>query len=262
MKWLQTLTGTPAGEADVGRAEAPLEAALVAEVAVALPTSHLAAEPVDVGAQFQSPESSPAVSGIAGSPPAPVPMVAPGIDVSVLMPKVEEVVTRQQDLLRMFESRLRSDDVQAKALERLHDELRQYKTNFIRQEMAPLFKDVIFCHDFVTKELARLKQAQPDAGVAALPACRSFEMLGQMLLDLLFKYDIEPFRMEGEQFDAKRQQCAQTIPTDDAARDKVIADQGVVGFQSPDGIIRREQVSVYKYKAPAAASVAPVPATE
>lgn len=161
---------------------------------------------------------------------------------------LEEIAARQQELNRLFESRIRSDEVQAKTLERLHDELRQYKANFIRQEMLPLFKDVIFCHDFVVREIERQRSAPSTAGDAAAQGVKALEILSQMLLDLLFKYDIEPYRCEGDQFDAKRQQCARTVPTEAPDRDKFIAELGLSGFESPEGIIRREQVTVYKFK--------------
>lgn len=179
--------------------------------------------------------------------PHPTPADAPrGLD---------DIAARQQELNRLFESRIRSDEVQAKTLERLHDELRQYKANFIRQEMLPLFKDVIFCHDFVAREIERLRaapsttSAAPPSAEPGGPSVKPLEILSQMLLDLLFKYDIEPYRCEGQLFDAKRQQCARTLPTEIADRDKIIAELGLSGFESPEGIIRREQVTVYKYKA-------------
>ncbi|MFN0052619.1 MAG: nucleotide exchange factor GrpE [Planctomycetales bacterium] len=152
----------------------------------------------------------------------------------------------QRALSEMFTSRLRSDDVQARAVEKLHDELRGYKTAFVRQQMLPLLKEVIFCHDFVSGELARLSTDE-SASSSESPAVRALAMTGQMLLDLLFKYDVEPFRSAAEQFDPKTQQCMRTVPCDRAELDKTIAARGLTGFCGPEAVIRREQVSVYKH---------------
>jgi molecular chaperone GrpE (heat shock protein) len=76
---------------------------------------------------------------------------------------------------------------------------------------------------------------------------RALEAVRQMLVDLMFKYDVEPFRSESEQFDPKSQQCVQTVATTEPAADKTIASRRAEGFRSPEGIVRREQVSVYKF---------------
>src|SRR5262249_55190677 len=121
---------------------------------------------------------------------------------------------------------------------------RQYKSNFVRQQLLPLLKEVIFCHDFLTAQIERLAAVTEDAGASA---SRALAAAQQMLADLMFKYDVEPFRADGEQFDPKWQQCTQTIPTDRSEADKTLASRGLTGFRSPEGVVRREQVTVYKF---------------
>jgi molecular chaperone GrpE (heat shock protein) len=155
-----------------------------------------------------------------------------------------ELCEGQRALNDLFSTRFRSDEAQARAVEKLHDELRQYKTNFVRQQLLPLLKEVIFCHDFLTEQVARL--AVESAGTPD-PALRALASAQQMLIDLMFKYDVEPFRSEGEQFDPKCQQCTQTVAADRTEDDRTIAARGLTGFRSPEGIVRREQVTVYKF---------------
>jgi molecular chaperone GrpE (heat shock protein) len=73
--------------------------------------------------------------------------------------------------------------------------------------------------------------------------------LKQMVEDVLFKYDVEPYRGETDEFDRKVQQCVQTVPTTNEADDKKVAAVGHVGFKSASAetVIRKEQVTVYKY---------------
>jgi molecular chaperone GrpE len=158
-----------------------------------------------------------------------------------------EIGAGQHELMNLFESRLRSDDVQARAIEKLH-ELQQYKADFVRRQMVPVIKEVIFCHDFAAREIERMQQ-QPE--IAESPAVRSLDVLRQMLVDLLFKYDVEPYRGEGDTFDARTQQCTKTVPTENPEQDKKIAGVILDGFRTPEGIVRREQVAVYKLTPPA-----------
>lgn len=158
-----------------------------------------------------------------------------------LLRQFRELHDEQQTLRELFTTRLRSDEAQARAVEKLHDELSGYKANFIRQQILPLIKEVIFCHDFVLTQCGQLPPGGEEAGARALEATR------QMLIDLMFKYDVEPYRCEGEAFDPKAQQCTRTIPTDRPDADKTIASRGLPGFRGPEGVVRREQVSVYKF---------------
>jgi molecular chaperone GrpE (heat shock protein) len=155
----------------------------------------------------------------------------------------DELRGEQAELRKLFESRIHSDEVQARSLERLHHELQASRKQIQRAEMAPLLKDIVFCHDFVTRELER-----DDASDQPLDRRSAFEVLGQMLLDVLFKYDVEPFRSESDEFDRTLQQCVRTEHTTELEKDRRIATYGLTGFRSEDRIIRREQVTVYRYR--------------
>jgi molecular chaperone GrpE (heat shock protein) len=69
-----------------------------------------------------------------------------------------------------------------------------------------------------------------------------------MLTDVLFKYDVEPYRSEDEFFDRTSQQCLRTVATNVEADDKKIAIRGVTGYREGKTILRKEQVTVYKYQ--------------
>lgn len=172
------------------------------------------------------------------------------IDVAI---GLQDLSAKQDGLRELFEARIRSDEVQAKALERLHDQVMEYKANFIRQEMQPLLRDLIYCYDFAADEAESASRAgSPPAPEAA----RAFDHLRQMVADILAKYDVEPYRSPGPEFDRREQQCVRTVPTTNEADEKKIAVVGAVGFRMADHIIRKEQVTVYKY-APAGGGRAP-----
>jgi hypothetical protein len=247
MKWLQGLLK----ESKEGEGSTPMSSdssAVVEENPPAVDSPPPAAE----AALLDPALAAPVVPDV--SEQGLTPEAVPVIDLAPLLGRLEEVGTRQNDLLQLFESRLKSDDVQGKMMERLHDELQQHKSNFVRQAMTPLLKEVIFCHDFAVQQGDKLRNGgQEESGVAALEALR------QMLVDVLFKFDVEPYRGEDEvettsgttvlspSFDPRTQQCLRTLPTDQPELDKRIASRGACGFRSGEAILRRELVSVYKY---------------
>jgi molecular chaperone GrpE (heat shock protein) len=168
--------------------------------------------------------------------------------------QIAALAAHQEELKSLFDSRLHSDEVQAKALERLHDQLQDYKSNFIRQALLPVLKDIIYCYDFAA---SAVPGAELEAAAQADAQAKALAHLKQMLLDILFKYDVEPYRGEGEFFDRKTQQCVKTLPTDAEADDKKVAAPGVVGFRLGETIVRKEQVTLYKHMpAPMAAETA------
>lgn len=157
---------------------------------------------------------------------------------------LQDLSAKQDGLRELFEARIRSDEVQAKALERLHDQVVEYKTNFVRQEMQPLLRDLIYCYDFAADEAERAGRSE---SATSQETSRAFDHLRQMVADVLAKYDVEPYRSDGSDFDRREQQCVRTVPTIVEADEKKIAAVGAVGFRIADRIIRKEQVTVYKY---------------
>jgi len=160
---------------------------------------------------------------------------------------VEQLQTRQDELRELFESRIRCDGVQVKAMEHLHDQLREYKANFVRQEMQPLLRDLIYCYDTAAQEVERARTST--APVTAEDATAALDHIRQMIADVLAKYEVESYRVPGPAFDRREQQCVGVVVTEDLSADKQVATLGAVGFRTRDMVIRKEQVTVFKYRA-------------
>lgn len=109
-------------------------------------------------------------------------MTAALIDVAI---GLQDLSAKQDGLRELFEARIRSDEVQAKALEHFHDQVREYKTNFIRQEMQPLLRDLIYCYDFAADEVERASRV--GSLPTSLETARAFDHLRQMVADILFR---------------------------------------------------------------------------
>jgi molecular chaperone GrpE (heat shock protein) len=193
------------------------------------------------------------LEGTPHSPGSPAEVIDPAATAALIEVAcgLQDLGAKQEELRALFEARIRSDEVQAKALERLSDQLRDYKQNFIRQEMQPLLRDLIYCYDFAADEADR---ASVDGSTPSpREIAHAFSHLKQMVADVLAKYDVEPYRASGQDFDRREQQCVRTVPTAVEADEKKVAAVGAIGFRLAEQIIRKEQVTVYKY-APGLAS--------
>ncbi len=67
----------------------------------------------------------------------------------------------------------------------------------------------------------------------------------QGIEDILYRQGVEPFALEGDAFDPRRQRALSTVPTDDPDRNKRVAARLRKGFQAGDKVIRPEMVTVY-----------------
>jgi molecular chaperone GrpE (heat shock protein) len=195
-----------------------------------------ALDPVTGPEPAADPDSVPAaepkpVADESPAEPAPLPS-----EPDRLADAVAALAARQDGLNQLFEDRLRSDAVQAEALRHLHDELRAYRDNFVRQALLPVLKDVMLCFDYASDELERAPAEAP-----------ALSHLREVLADLLFKYDVEPVRAAGDEFDPQTQHCVRAVPTADPARERKVAARGRAGFRDRAGLLRKEHVTVFKF---------------
>ncbi len=170
------------------------------------------------------------------------------VEQSNLLAEIQKIARCQDQLQQLYASRIHSDEVQSKAIDRLHDELQEYKRSFVRQEMMPLFGDIIFCYDLACQYFHSASDCV-EGNIA--DGSNTLQALRQMLLDILEKYGLESYRGEGETFDSKVQYRTESVDTEVEENDKRIAERGVEGFRSGATLVRREQVSVYRYIKPA-----------
>ena len=170
-----------------------------------------------------------------------------------LTPLLEAVATlgtsldRRLDTLQaLFEREVRAEATREKVVDRLHAELQEYKQDMLLNVLRPVFVDLIQLHDDIGKITAA--QAEGDGEVGRLlDLMRGFQ---QGIEDILYRQGVEPYTLEGETFDPRRQRAVATVPTDDPALVKTIAVRHRKGFQVQAGekVIRPEIVSVYALK--------------
>lgn len=162
--------------------------------------------------------------------------------------------TRLEERLDAIQSVLeresRAEATRERVVDRLHAELQEYKQDFLLKVQRPIFLDLIQLHDDVGKmiEARPRDDGDPDRAAAVRGILESIQVA---LEDILYRQGVEPFAVEGDVFDPRRQRAVSTVPTEDPARNKTVAARLRKGFQSGERLIRPELVSVYTFRPPA-----------
>lgn len=160
---------------------------------------------------------------------------------------IGEGLNRKLDsLATLFDREIRAEATREKVVDRLHAELQEYKQGLLLGILRPVFVDLIQLHDDMGKMIAA--QAEPEGDIARLlDLIRGFQ---QGIEDILYRQGVEPFTLDDDAFDPRRQRALSTVPTDNPGRNKRVAARLRKGFQAGDKVIRPEMVTVYSYKGP------------
>jgi molecular chaperone GrpE len=164
-------------------------------------------------------------------------------------------LSRRIDALQTtFERELRAEATRERVVDRLHAELQEYKQDFLLKVQRPIFIDLIQLHDDIGKMVdARTKP--PGVGDQTPDLRALLEPIQTAIEDILYRQGVEPFAVEGTEFDPRRQRAISTQATDDPALNKHVAARVRKGFCSGDKLIRPEIVTVFTFRpSPLAAS--------
>ena len=159
-------------------------------------------------------------------------------------------LSQQLDAIQaILEREARAEATRERVIDRLHAELQEYKQDLLLKVQRPIFVDLIQLHDDIGKmiEARSASDAEPDRAAALRGILESIQVA---IEDILYRQGVEPFTVEGDPFDPRRQRAVATAATDEPARNKTIAARLRKGFQAGDKLIRPEIVSVYTLRPP------------
>lgn len=161
---------------------------------------------------------------------------------------------RRLELLQTtFERELRAEATRERVVDRLHAELQDYKQDFLLKVQRPIFIDLIQLHDDIGKMIDARSQSARE-GDRSADFRGILEPIQTALEDILYRQGVEPFTVEGTEFDPRKQRAVSTQATDDPELNKRVAARLRKGFCSGEKLIRPEIVSVFTFRqAPAAA---------
>jgi molecular chaperone GrpE len=152
---------------------------------------------------------------------------------------------RRLELLRsMFERESRAEVTRERVIDRLHAELQEYKQDLLLKVQRPIFVDLIQLHDDIGKMIEA--RTPSDAGAERTASAQGIlESIQTAIEDILYRQGVEPFALEGTEFDARKQRAISTLATEDPALNKTVAVRLRKGFIAGDKLIRPEIVSVF-----------------
>jgi molecular chaperone GrpE len=160
----------------------------------------------------------------------------------------ERLSRRLDSLQTTFDRELRAEATRERVIDRLHAELQEYKQDFLLKVQRPIFIDLIQLHDDIGKmvETRPASGAEPERNQAI---CGVIESIQTAIEDILYRQGVEPFTMEGDEFDPRKQRAVSTQVTDDPKLNKRVASRLRKGFQAGDKLIRPEVVIVFTFRA-------------
>jgi molecular chaperone GrpE len=130
-------------------------------------------------------------------------------------------------------------------LDELHAQLQEARADLHWKILRPVLLDLVKLHDQIAQAMGR----STDGGGILTEFRQDIE-------DILYRQGFNPFTVEDDRFDPRRQQPVSTLPTPAPEKARTIAQRVAPGFASENRVLRPEKVVVY------AATSAPTTVTD
>jgi len=155
--------------------------------------------------------------------------------------------TRLAELKDEFIGKLKYDAHKDKVIDKLHQELQEYKQDIVKKHILSIVLDVVKVADDIRKWLTyfrSLEVSQRDP----VKLFRYLEAIPSDLEDIFYWQGVKPYSSKDDVFNPAKQRAIKKIHTDDPSKDKTIAKSLRPGYEWDDKVIRQEMVAVYVYE--------------
>ena len=156
------------------------------------------------------------------------------------------IKTGVERMLAAFEAKLAYDASKQLQIDRLHEELLQYRTDQMARAARPLVHGMIRLHDDIGKLLSALRAKPADA----LSPERFFSLLEGLQEDVeivLGQNGVAAYREPGGPFDPRRQRALKKVGTSENALAGTVAESIRPGFEQGTEILEKERVATYTF---------------
>lgn len=151
------------------------------------------------------------------------------------------------DIKAEFVGKLKYDGHKDKIIDKLHQELQEYKQDIVKKHILSIVLDVVKVADDIRKWLTYFRSldvSQRDP----VKLFRYLEAIPSDLEDIFYWQGVKPYTSTDGEFNPAKQRAIKKIPTDDITKDKTVAKSLRPGYEWEDKIIRQEMVAVYVYE--------------
>ena len=161
-----------------------------------------------------------------------------------LLYEIREISRRIDHLAGHFEGKLKYDEHKNQIIDELHGQLQDFREGIIKKHLVSIVSDLIKIIDDTRKFKAHYETGHRPEDTTE----RLLDFIGQISSDLedLFTFQgIFPYTCPGNQYDSVRQRIIRKIPTDDPAKNRLVAESLRPGYEWEGKVIRPEMVAVY-----------------
>lgn len=162
---------------------------------------------------------------------------------------VGSILSKQiSELKDLFNQKIANDKHKDQLFDKMHAELVKYQQGSVDKMVDDMAMDVILLSDNTKQIIDKYKDSEPsEENYTKL--LNQFQGISDELEDILFRQSIEPYSVEDDEFDPKKQRVIGKVTTDKKELNNKVASKGVVGYEKDNGqVLRRENVNIYKYQ--------------
>lgn len=159
-----------------------------------------------------------------------------------------QLLKQISELKDLFNQKIASDEYKDQLFDKMHAELVKYQQGSIDKMIDDMAMDVILLSDNTKQVIDAYKDSEPTKE-NYIKLLNQFQGISDELEDILFRQGIEPYTVEDDEFDPKKQRVIGKVTTDKKELNNKVASKGVVGYEKDNGqVLRRENVNIYKYQ--------------
>jgi molecular chaperone GrpE (heat shock protein) len=145
-----------------------------------------------------------------------------------------------------FAGKLKYDAHKDEIIDKLHQELQEYKQDIVKKHILSIVLDVVKVADDIRKWITYFRSldvSQRDP----VKLFRYLEAIPSDLEDIFYWQGVKPYTNKEGLFDPARQRTIKKVFTGDISKDKTIAKSLRPGYEWEGKVIRQEMVAVYVY---------------
>lgn len=181
----------------------------------------------------------------------PVPEAA--IPQKELLEKLEALQQAVAGLQQSFDDKIAEDAHKNGLFDNMHRELTKFQNGAMDKIVDTMALDIIQLVD-TTKGHVRVYEKKEPTEENYKRLLRIVKGIAEDLQDILYRQNIESYRVEGHQVDVRRQKIIQTMPTDDQSKDNLVAVRAADGYEKDGKVLRPERIKIFKYNPAASES--------
>ena len=169
---------------------------------------------------------------------------------TALLEKLDAVQQALATLQQTFDDKIAEDTHKNGLFDNMHRELVRYQNGALDKIVDTIALDIIQLVD-TTKGHVRVYNKKEPTEENYKKLLRIVKGIAEDLEDILYRQNIESYRVPGHEVDTRRQKIIQTVPTDDKSKENLIAVRAADGYEKGDKVLRPERIKIFKYEAPA-----------